>query len=292
MLKPTSDPLEIPLSRLHIVFDVRRAPETSEARERRDNRILDFAEKMEAGERFPPVVVTRVDRFPGNMWNDKPPGDYIVIDGRTRYAAMEVNAKEGEDPLIECTEMIFKRVIDVETFAFRANYATAEPMTHQETADMVKKLWEQSLKEKAIHAKTGIPVGQIIKIIAGMREDRLHVRQDGKQRLHQALQAVKSGGSPDEVAKRFDVELPQLRQAMLNDGRVSVSALKAGLMRSARVYMTALTAACARAVDAYQLGKITESEFHDFMESPERVLATIQRKTTEARRSVEQTVNA
>ncbi len=79
---------------------------------------------------------------------------------------------------------------------------------------------------------------------------------------------------------------------MAASGKVSVAGLKAGITRAARAYNGSLSASCLKAFDAYHLDKIAAAEVHDLMAHAEKMLADIQRKTTEVQRSAQNILSA
>lgn len=270
--------VSIQIGKIHNVFDVRLEALTEEAKSRREERILSFADHMDAGVKFPPLLVTQANSFPPGVFPKIPGDHFIVIDGRTRVAAYGLL----DAPEVSCVVKAYKNFAEAMAAATGANCGGPEPMTRAEIERVVLELAKAKMTPARIHKTTTIAIGVINSIISKARLERI---QGGtRPEYRAAITAYKRGvESIESIAARFGLNPEDLKKRIVISERaerkiVSNTNLKAALTTAGRKCAQSVHGIFKTAYEAYQDDKnLTADHIRDLLVHSEKMLAEIQR---------------
>ncbi len=166
---------------LKTTFFVRRSLDEEHA--------LRLAELLENGTELPPILIT-------------PTGE--VIDGRHRMEAHELtNRKE-----IRCRIVNVQEVSAIIAMGYKANTGGSLPPKKEDTEHTIELLLLRKVPKRRIAELLELPMGLASKYVNQV-EFRL-----SQARLRQALRDVSDGVTVEVAAKKNDVEVKALRQAI------------------------------------------------------------------------------
>lgn len=198
---------------------------------RDDDRVLEFAELMQNGVNFPPILVAQ---------STVPEINNAIVDGRHREGAYELINVED----VEVKTVVVNSVEDFISLAYKENSGGALPPTREDTEHVVGMLVRARASKKSIADRLGIPVGIAGKYIESVKSK---VR---RANMIQARLSVADGMSVVEAAEKYDVPIDVLkaelgghrrktsdfadRQRKLTFNYKSAAATTAALMRALR----------------------------------------------------------
>lgn len=206
-------PVVISIASIDNKFDVRRGLD--------DDRILFFAQMIDAGETLPPVDVIK---------NPDVPDGFIFIDGRHRAAAYSFLGRSE----IEANIVPRQDVFEMFGAAMRSNYGGPKPPTRADIEYTIRRMIEEgATNTKVYEILDFIPKSALRKYIENVKSSLAKVR------LKQAIDMVADGASIIDAATKAKVEIEALREAIGGKGRTkkdpgSVAAEMKALI--ARVY--------------------------------------------------------
>lgn len=159
---------------------------------RDDDRVLEFAELIQNGTVFPPILVaqSRISEI-----------NNAIVDGRHREGAYELNDVEE----VEVDTVVVDSVEAFISLAYKKNSGGALPPTREDTEHVVAMLVEIKASKKSIAERLGIPVGIAGKYIESVKSK---IR---RANMIQARLSVADGTSVVEAAEEHNVPIEDLK---------------------------------------------------------------------------------
>ena len=159
---------------------------------RNDDRVMEFAELMQNGTVFPPILVAK---------SNIPEINDAIIDGRHREGAYEMNDIHE----VEVTTAVVSSVEEFISLAYKANSGGALPPSRVDTEHTVAMLIRLKVSKKNITEHLGLPI-----TIAGRYIESVKSRVR-RANMIQARAAVASGTTIVEAAEKNDVPIDDLK---------------------------------------------------------------------------------
>jgi hypothetical protein len=208
--------VQVRVTDIRNVFDVRRALD--------DDRVILFAEQMEAGVEFPPIEISKVD------------DEWVFVDGRHRAGAAHLIGRET----ISAKVVPAKKGPEMLADAMRANWGGAKPPTRADIEHTIRRMLEAGAKNKDVYELLSfIPTSQVRNYVenalSGIR----------KVKLHEAQELVAEGISLETACHMTGVKLDALKDAIAGRkrkwGTGDSSIMAAQLQYFTRIYRSLIT---------------------------------------------------